>query len=567
MKSVSVESNGAQAPLGKTRLPESVPIHGHGLNLHDIVQVARHYAPVTFDDSVSFVQNVQASHYYIEEAARLGHPIYGVTSGFGGMANVVIAPGEVADLQNNLIWYHKTGTGNLLPFEDVRAAMLLRANALLHGVSGVRLEIIRRMVLFLNKRVTPHVHEFGSIGASGDLVPLTYIAGALTGLGATFMVDFDGETMDALHALERLDLMPLPLRPKEGLALINGTSVMTGIAANCVYDARLLLALALGSHALALQAMCGTNQSFHPFIQKHKPHPGQIWVANQMLHLLEESRLCRNELDGTHDYREHDLIQDRYSMRCIPQYIGPIADGLKQIASQVQVEANSVSDNPLIDGQAQVSYHGGNFLGEYIGVAMDQFRYYIGMLAKHLDAQIALLVAPEFNRGLPASLVGNTERKFNMGFKGLQLAANSIMPLLQFYGNSIADRYPTHAEQFNQNLNSQGFNSANLARRSVDIFKQYIAMALMFGVQGVDLRARAMTGRYQARELLSPATARLYEAVRAVVLCPPTANRPYIWEDYEQPLDAHIARLVADISVEGRISQAVNDIVSSLAQM
>lgn len=550
--------------LEQAQPDKSILLHGKGLTIDHIVQVARRYAPVAFDDSVQFVQKVQASHYYIEEAARLGHPIYGVTSGFGGMANVVIAPGEVADLQNNLIWYHKTGTGNLLPFEDVRAAMLLRANALLHGVSGVRLEIIRRIVLFLNRRITPHVYEFGSIGASGDLVPLTYIAGALTGLGVSFKVDFDGETMDALLALERLGLTPLPLRPKEGLALINGTSVMTGIAANCVYDARILLALALGAHALALQAMHGTNQSFHPFIQQHKPHPGQIWIAQQMLHLLDGSRLSRDELDGKHDYREHDLIQDRYSMRCIPQYLGPIVDGLRQIASQVEVEANSVSDNPLIDGEARLSFHGGNFLGEYIGIAMDQLRYYIGLLAKHLDAQMALLVAPEFNRGLSASLVGNTERKFNMGFKGLQLASNSIMPMLLFYGRSMADLYPTHAEQFNQNINSQGFNSANLARRSVNIFRQYMAMMLMFGVQGVDLRTHALAGHYDARELLSPATARLYQAVRDVVQCPPSAKRPYIWDDYEQPLDAHIAAIVADIAADGKIPQAVSDLVQSL---
>lgn len=542
----------------------AISLHGDGLTIRDIVQVARRYARVALDESANVVQKVQASHAYIEEAARLGHPIYGVTSGFGGMADVVIAPGEAADLQNNLIWYHKTGAGNLLPFEDVRAAMLLRANALLRGVSGVRMEIIRRIVLFLNRRVTPHVYEFGSIGASGDLVPLTYIASALTGLCPRSSVDFDGETMDVARALEKLDLAPLPLRPKEGLALINGTSVMTGIAANCVYDAQRLTALALGAHALALQAMCGTNQSFHPFIHEHKPHPGQIWIARHMLRLLEGSRMSRNELDGRHDYRNNDLIQDRYSMRCIPQYIGPIADGLRHIAAQVYVESNSASDNPLIDGVARTSFHGGNFLGEYIGVAMDQLRYYIGLLAKHLDAQMALLVTPEFNRGLPASLVGNTGRKFNMGLKGLQLASNSIMPMLLFYGRSMADLYPTHAEQFNQNINSQGFNSANLARRSINMFRQYLAMMLMFGVQGADLRTYVLTGRYDARELLSPATASLYQAVRDVVHCPPCSHRPYIWNDDEQSLDTHIAAIAADIAADGNIPQAVSSLAREL---
>jgi phenylalanine ammonia-lyase len=549
----------------KTTAP--ITLCGSGLTISDIVRVARRHVPVTFDDGLLFVQNAQASYYFVEDAAESSQPIYGVTSGFGGMASVVISPEDAAELQNNLIWYHKAGAGQLLPVPDVRAAMLLRANTLLRGVSGVRMEIVRRLTIFLNENVTPHVYELGSIGASGDLVPLTYIAGALIGLDPRFIVDFRGEKLDALTALERLGLEPLPLRPKEGLALINGTSVMTGIAANCVHDTHILLALTLGAHALDIQAMYGTNQSFHPYIHAHKPHPGQIWAADQMLTLLNGSQMSRNELDGRHDFRDHDLIQDRYSMRCLAQYIGPVADGLRQVGQQVEVEANSATDNPLIDTERGITLHGGNFLGEYIGVAMDQLRYYIGLLAKHLDAQVALMVAPEFNRGLSPCLIGNTKRAVNMGLKGLQLSANSIMPMLLFYGNSIADRYPTHAEQFNQNINSQGFNSANLAHRSVEIFKQYIATALIFGVQGVDLRTRLLAGHYDARALLSPATVQLYEAVREVVKCPPSAERPYLWNDYDQPLDQHIALIAADIAAEGRIPQAVQDIVSGMGPM
>jgi len=221
---------------------------------------------------------------------------------------------------------------------------------------------------------------------------------------------------------------------------------------------------------------------------------------------------------------------------------------------------NSATDNPLIDGETQVSYHCGNFLGQYVGVAMDHLRYYIGLLAKHLDVQIALLVAPEFNGGLPPSLVGNPARKVNMGLKGLQLAGNSIMPLLTFFGNSLVDRFPTHAEQFNQNINSQGFGSANLARQAVETFQQYMAIALMFGVQAVDLRTYVVVGHYDARSCLSPATVQLYEAVREVVGRPPSANRPYIWNDDEQPLDAHLARIATDIAASGRIPQAMKQL-------
>lgn len=278
-----------------------------------------------------------------------------------------------------------------------------------------------------------------------------------------------------------------------------------------------------------------------------------------MLNLLAGSRLVREELDGSHDYRGEHPIQDRYSLRCLPQYFGPIVDGILQIEKQIEVEINSATDNPLIDVANQACYHGGNFLGQYVGVGMDQLRYYIGLLAKHLDVQIAYLVAPEFNNGLPASLVGNRERTVNMGLKGLQITGNSIMPLLTFYGNSITDRFPTHAEQYNQNINSQGYASANLARHSVQIFQQYMAIALMFGVQAVDLRTYLVGDHYDARSTLSPATRDLYMAVRDVVGQPPSSDRPYIWNDHEQALDEHIARIAEDIASGGQIIAAINN--------
>jgi phenylalanine ammonia-lyase len=230
----------------------------------------------------------------------------------------------------------------------------------------------------------------------------------------------------------------------------------------------------------------------------------------------------------------------------------------------VEVEMNAVTDNPLVDVENGAIYHCGNFLGEHVGIAMDQLRYYVGLQAKHLDTQIALLVAPEFNQGLPASLAGNPGRKVNMGLKALQLTGNSIMPLLSFYGNSLADRFPTHAEQFNQNINSMGFGSANLARQSLELFRQYLAVALMFGVQGVDLRTHQAKGHYDARRCLSPASARLYDAVREVVGRAPSARRPYVWNDDEQALDEHIARLAGDIAAGGRVAEAVGETLERL---
>lgn len=543
---------------------KSVIIKGDGLTIDELVSVARYHTPVKLTDNKMIWKRVDDSYKYIQESAETGKPVYGVTTGFGGMANVVISPIDAMDLQNNLLRFVKTGAGKFLPREDVRAAMLLRTNSHLKGVSGLRRELLRRIETFLNHNVTPNVREYGSIGASGDLAPLGSICGALIGLDKSYTVDFNGEQLDSITALKKLGLETLKLQPKEGLAMINGTSVMTGMAANCIYDGQNLLGLGMAANSLIFQGLRATNQSFHPFIHRLKPHYGQIWCATQMIHLLEGSTFIRDELDGHHDYQNEQLIQDRYSLRCMPQYMGPIVDGIKNVAKHVTTEMNCANDNPLIDPEVGVSYHAGNFLGQYIGVYMDHFRYYLGLLAKHLDVQIALLVAPEFNNGLTPSLVGNPDRKVNMGLKGLQICGNSIMPLITHMGNSLADRFPTHAEQFNQNVNSMGFGSAWLSRNSIDPCQKHMAISLIFGTQAVDLRSKKQLGHYDARAGLSTRTIPLYEAVYKLTGNKPSQNKPLIWNDDEQPLDLFIEKIATDIAEEGLCIQAIQPILEEL---
>jgi phenylalanine ammonia-lyase len=542
----------------------SVLLQGEGLSLNDIVRVAREGICVRLPEDAA-LQKVAASRAFIENAVEAGHAIYGVTTLFGGMANLAVPKQLAAALQNNLPLSHKTGTGPYLSREDVRAAMLLRANALLRGASGVRLELIRRLVLFLNQNVTPKVHCHGSIGASGDLVPLAYITGSICGLSSSFRVDHDGELTDALTALERMGQPRLRLEPKEALALMNGTSVMTGVAATCTMDAMQMLVTSISVHALFAQALRASAESFYPFIHEHKPHPGQKWVAAQMVALLEGSTLSRDGAGNRRDRVPGELIQDRYSLRCLPQYLGPVVDGMVTIRGQIEIEANSATDNPLIDAEEGIAYHCGNFLGQYIGVGMDQLRYHLGMLIKHLDVQIALLVAPEFNNGLPASLVGNPQSFINTGLKALQLTANSLMPRISFFGQSIADRFPTHAEQFNQNINSQGLGSAVLTRESLDTCHQYMAVALIFAAQAADLRTFQRYGHYDAREALSHGSRPLYQAVKRIVGVLAGTERPYIWDDADQALDEHIAALVQDMQAsDGEIARAVSPTFSSL---
>ncbi|MGZ8349897.1 MAG: HAL/PAL/TAL family ammonia-lyase [Allosphingosinicella sp.] len=534
----------------------TVVISGEGLTLADIAAVARG-ARLELSSDPAVLDRLRRSRDVIRRGVAGGQQIYGVTTLFGGMADQQVGPDQLIDLQRLALWQHKSTTGPRLPAADVRAAMLLRANSLMKGVSGIRVEIIERFATFLNRGVHPHVYQRGSIGASGDLVPLAYIAGAVLGLDPGFLVDLDGETLDSHTALARLGLAPIELEPKEGLALNNGTGASTGIAANAADRALDLAALALGIHALYAQALLATDQSFAPFIHAMKPHPGQVWVAEQMAELLTGSRLIRSEAAGARGHRAGKLIQDRYSLRCLPQFLGPVFDGLATAARQVEIEANSANDNPLIDPDSGEIYHSGNFLAQYTGVAMDQLRYQLGLLAKHVDVQIALLMTPEFSNGLSASLVGNSEGGLNVGLKSLQIGGNAMMPMLGFYGQSIVDRFPTHAEQFNQNVNSQAMNSANLAREAVDLLEHYLAVALLCGVQAVELRAKLVEGSYDARALLSPASSNLYEAARLAAAGPPDAARPLHWNDRDEFIQPKVEGLLGDIAGRETVMDAV----------
>lgn len=547
-------------PIDSLTSNKPVTISGENLKLEDVVRVARGYAKAHISDDPIVQKRVRDSNDFIVEAVEANEPIYGVTSGFGAMAFKVIPKDQAIELQNNIPFFHKVGVGNRIPNADVRAGMVLRMNSLLRGASGIRMELIKRMEIFLNEDATPHIFEFASIGASGDLAPLSYITANIIGLDPSWKADYRGQEIDCVSLLEKLGLERISLGPKEGLAMCNGTSVMAGIAANCIRDTQTLLALSMAAHGLLFQGLGATNQSFHPFIHQHKPHRGQVSAAATMLEILSGSQLIRDELEGQHAFRGDEPIQDRYSLRCLPQYMGPIFEGIYNVAQQIETEINSATDNPLIDYVNRHTYHGGNFLGQYVGVGMDELRYHIGMLAKHLDVQIGMAVTPAFNGGLPALLVGNPDRPINSGLQGLQICGNCIMPQLTFYGNSLADRFPTHAEGFNQNINSQGFGSANLARRSVEIFQQYIALSLIFAVQSADLRTKIDHGHFDASKTVSPVTKALYEAVYEVVGHEITGEKALVRNDYEQSLESYVALIAADIKNSGKIVTAIQTV-------
>ena len=536
----------------KTKSP-TITIDGRPLSLAQTSAISSGEHSVSLSGDKATHQRIAQSVALVEKAVAEGWSVYGVTTGFGGMASVPVPLKLASASQNNLLSFLATGAGDTIDVRHTRLAMALRANVLMQGCSGVRLELIQRMVDFLNEDAIPVVCELGSIGASGDLVPLSAIARVITGHDPEAKVQQGETTCRCSEVLERIGMSPISLKPKEGLALVNGTSFSTAIAANCVTEAQPLISLSLAVNAMMMLGLNAQTQPFESFVHQHKPHPGQIWTAKQLRRMLKVAAPGNGHATNGSAAKQ---VQDRYSIRCYPQYFGPVVEGLARIAQTIETEMNSVSDNPLIASEENCFYQSGNFLGQYVGIAMDDLRKLIGLTVKHLDVQIATLVAPEFNQGLPASLRGNEEIPYNMGLKGLQITGNSIQPLLAWYANPIVDHFPTHAEQFNQNINGLSWSSANQAWKSVELFQHYICIALIFAIQSVDLRSLKSNGHADGRHLLSDELTSLYEAVYQCLGKTP-GDLPLVFDDADQALQSYLEILFANISSNGSIAKSI----------
>jgi len=504
-------------------------LSGQPLSIDDVHRIAARRQSIGIANDPDLRERLRRSEDLVTDAVNAGEKVYGITTGFGSMADVAVPSGEVAASQVNLLSFLSCSAGRPLPDVDVRAAMLLRANMLLKGTSGIRPELIERLVLFLNEGATPVVGELGSIGASGDLVPLAVIARAISGQAAPCRIRHGEIEVDGHDFLAALGCEPLILRPKEALAIVNGTSFSAAIAANCLHAAKGHFSLALGAHALMIVALLGHDDPFDSFVHAAKPHPGQRWVAEQMRYLL-------GERPGS-DESERSHLQDRYSIRCLPQYLGPIAEGLVRITRTVETEMNAVTDNPLVDCEGERFLQSGNFLGQYVGMAMDDLRRYLALIAKHLDTQIALLVAPEFNHGLPGSLAGDPDSPVGITLKGLQIAGNSIVPQMTHLANPLVEHFPTHAEHFNQNINGLSWGSSILARQSIELSAHYAAISSLFAVQAIDLRARRSHGHHDGRVLLTQALLPFYESVYAIAGRIPGESTPLVDDSCDRPLE------------------------------
>ncbi len=367
-----------------------VVLDGHHLTLEEIGAVAEG-APVQISPAAR--ERVVRAREFVERQFAGGEAIYGVTTGFGRFANVPVDPKDAVQLQLNLVRSHAAGTGDPLETRFVRAAGALRANSLSAGHSGVKSETLELIVAMLDRGVTPVVPCQGSVGASGDLAPLAHMTLSLIGEGEAF---YRGERLPSAVALERAGLQPIELGAKEGLALINGTQVMTGIAALGVLRAERLAAAADVIAALSLEAYLATERVFDRRINDLRPHPGQERVAANLRSLLSGSEIVRSHADC-------ERVQDPYSFRCIPVVHGAVRDSNAHVRRVTEIEANSVTDNPLVFPDDGEFLSGGNFHGEPIALVLDFLKIAVSELASISERRLYLLLNAE-DRGLPLFL-------------------------------------------------------------------------------------------------------------------------------------------------------------------
>jgi len=454
-------------------------LSGRDLTIDNVVEVARGRRRVELADDAA--GRMRASRSIIERLVDDGATVYGVTTGFGDLADVRIEPPQTAELQRNLVRSHAAGVGTPLPDDVVRAMLLLRVNALAVGLSGVRVEIVDLLIAMLNAAIHPVVPSRGSLGASGDLAPLAHIALVLIGEGEA-TVDGAGPG-PGLEALERAGLAPLTLAAKEGLALLNGTQLMAGIGALAHHDALRLALSADVIGAMSLEAMLGTAAAFSEELVAARPHPGQIASARHLRELLAGS-----EIGASHAESQH-RVQDAYSLRCMPQVHGAARDVLAELSRVLGVEINAATDNPLVFPSGEV-ISGGNFHGEPLALALDYATMAVAELASISERRTARLVDAHLS-GLPAFLA---ERPgVESGLMIAHYTAAALVNELQTLSHpSSVDTIPTSANQ--EDHVSMGATSALHLREAVDRAEQVLAVEALCAAQGLDFRAPLRPG-------------------------------------------------------------------------
>jgi histidine ammonia-lyase len=477
------ESHWLRQPLP---VEAEIVLTGADLSIADVEEVARAGRRVSLGDEAR--ARVVEAREVVERLVAAGEIVYGVTTGFGDLATTFIDPADSARLQENLLVSHAVGVGEPLPRDVVRAMLLLRANTLALGHSGCRPVVIDRICDLLRLGIHPIVPSQGSVGASGDLAPLAHLALPLTGRGH---VEVGGRVVAASEALAAAKLEPLELQAKEGLALLNGTQMMSAIGALVAADARRLTRAASVAAAMSCEAMLGTDVAYSAAYQLARPHPGQIAVAAEMRWLLRDSTLMASHHPSAHK------VQDPYSLRCVPQVHGAVRDALGYLSGVLDVELNSATDNPLVFPQGGVAdataaatggglvISGGNFHGEPVALALDFAKLAISELGAISERRIALMVDARLNGGLPPFLSSGSG--LESGMMLLQYTAAALASENKVLAHpASADSIPTSANQ--EDHVSMGSISARHAMAVLANVQRIIALELLVAAQALDFR-------------------------------------------------------------------------------
>jgi histidine ammonia-lyase len=466
---------------------------GETLTLADVAAVAAG-EDVSFPDRAR--ERVTVARAVIERAVASGEVVYGVTTGFGALANVRVDPAQAADLQHGIVRSHATAVGRPLSLQEARAMLLLRAHVLALGHSGVRPELVDLMVGMLNAGVIPAVPEQGSLGASGDLAPLANLALPLIGAGEVLT---EGGSEPAAEAFRRAGLEPLTLEAKEGLALVNGTQGMLAIGSLAAERLSRLARTADVVAAMTIEAALGTDAPFDYRLQRLRPHPGQAASASNLRLLLDGSPILASHRDSEH------LVQDAYSLRCAPQVHGATRDALSFAQSVLETELNAISDNPIVLPDDDDIVSGGNFHGQPVAVAMDALATATVGLASISERRLYRLLDPSLSNGLPAFLV--PESGLNSGFMLVQYTAASLVSESKTLAHPASvDSIPSSAGQ--EDHVSMGMTAARHAREVVANAETVVALEALGAAQALDLRAPLEPG---------PSTRAAVGALRAAV--------------------------------------------------
>jgi histidine ammonia-lyase len=453
------------------------------LTIENLTQAAKKQIPVRLCRSAEFEAKIESGADLLDKMLEKHGSIYGVTTGYGDSCGEQVKPDHYRDLPINLTRFHGCGMGPLFDNETVRALVIIRLNTLAQGASGVSMELLRFIEFFLEHDILPLVPQEGSVGASGDLTPLSYLAGALIG---ERQVLFQGaeirKVRPCAEVLTELGQAPYKFRPKEAIAIMNGTAVMNAVAALAFSEAEYLASLACRISAMNSIALKGNACHFNRRLFELKPHPGQALAAEK----IRASLPVRDQ--GT--LAAPARIQDNYSIRCAPHVIGLFYDMRDTLRNFIEIEMNSANDNPLIDPETQAVYHGGHFYGGHICFAMDSLKNITANIADLLDRQLALLVDTKYNRGLPPNLTGTRgDISCHHGFKAVQIAV-SAWTAEALKNTMPASVFSRSTECHNQDKVSMGTIAARDCARINKLTAQVCAALLLAAFQAIDLRLK-----------------------------------------------------------------------------